>query len=86
MWPDRVSNSGPLTYVSGALSTALRGPALWLEHRWLVFHGYFELVLESLTKKKKNIAADVIVFEIMSGVFLFYIRLVCCVYSLESPQ
>ena len=28
MWPDRVSNPGPLTYESGALPTALRGPAL----------------------------------------------------------
>ena len=28
MWPDRVSNLGPLTYKSGALPTALRGPAL----------------------------------------------------------
>ena len=27
MWPDRVSNPEPLTYKSGALSTALRGPA-----------------------------------------------------------
>ena len=27
MWPDRVSNPGPLTYESGALATALRGPA-----------------------------------------------------------
>ena len=27
MWPDRVSNPGPLTYGSGALPTALRGPA-----------------------------------------------------------
>ena len=27
MWPDRVSNQGPLTYDSGALSTALRGAA-----------------------------------------------------------
>ena len=26
MWPDRVSNLGPLTYESGALPTALRGP------------------------------------------------------------
>ena len=25
MWPDRVSNSGSLTYESGALSTAIRG-------------------------------------------------------------
>ena len=27
MLPDRVSNPGPLTYKSGALPTALRGPA-----------------------------------------------------------
>ena len=27
MWPDRVSNPGLLTYESGALPTALRGPA-----------------------------------------------------------
>ena len=28
MLPDRVSNPGPLTYESGALPTALRGPAM----------------------------------------------------------
>ena len=27
MWPDRVSNSGPLDLESDALPTALRGPA-----------------------------------------------------------
>ena len=27
MWPDRVSNQGPLSYESGARPTALRGPA-----------------------------------------------------------
>ena len=27
MWPDRVSNSGPLTNESGVLPAALRGPA-----------------------------------------------------------
>ena len=32
MWPDRVSHSGPLTYESCALPTALRGPAaIWLQ-------------------------------------------------------
>ena len=30
MWPDRVSNPGPLTYESGALPTALRGPARYV--------------------------------------------------------
>ena len=29
MLPDRVSNPGPLTYKSGALPIALRGPANW---------------------------------------------------------
>ena len=31
MLPDRVSNPGPLTYESGALPIALRGPALVTE-------------------------------------------------------
>ena len=30
MWPDRVSNPGPLTYESGALPIALRGPAHYM--------------------------------------------------------
>ena len=34
MWPDRVSNPGPLTYESGALPTALRGPGLSLAPGW----------------------------------------------------
>ena len=33
MWPDRVSNPGPLTYESGALLTVLRGPAISLRGR-----------------------------------------------------
>ena len=33
MWPDRVSNPGPLTYESGALPTALRGPAACVENK-----------------------------------------------------
>ena len=35
----------------------------WLEHRWLVYHGFFELVLESLGKNP--IAADIIIFGII---------------------
>ena len=34
MLPDRVSNPGPLTYESGALLIALRGP-VWLLGHWL---------------------------------------------------
>ena len=37
MWPDRVSNPGPLTYQSGVLPTALRGPALSLENNEKIF-------------------------------------------------
>ena len=43
MWPERVSNPGPLTYESGALPTALRGPALGMERagkeqtRWIIY-------------------------------------------------
>ena len=33
MLPDRVSNPGPLTYESGALPIALRGPAVRLDKR-----------------------------------------------------
>ena len=39
MWPDRVSNPGPLTYESGALPIALRGPALSMsKYQTFVFH------------------------------------------------
>ena len=37
MLPDRVSNQGPLTYESGALPIALRGPAHWKETELLAF-------------------------------------------------
>ena len=33
MLPDRVSNPGPLTYESGALPIALRGPAFFIAGR-----------------------------------------------------
>ena len=41
-----------------------------LEHCWLIYHGYFKLVLESLIKQKP-IAADIIKIEIISGDFHF---------------
>ena len=41
MWPDRVSNPGPVTYESGALPIALRGPAIIKETKPMSFvHGY----------------------------------------------
>ena len=46
MWPDRVSNPGPLTYESGALPTALRGPASELVPTCQIYyHGISEFVL-----------------------------------------
>ena len=38
MLPDRVSNLGPLTYESGALPIALRGPALMVLNICAKFH------------------------------------------------
>ena len=37
MWPDRVSNPGPLTFESDALPTALRSPAAALGNGTLTF-------------------------------------------------
>ena len=44
MLPDRVSNPGPLTYESGALPIALRGPA---------FKGLIYLVICSYSREGK---------------------------------
>ena len=55
----------------------------WLEHRWPVYHGCFELVVESLDFF--SITADIEIFGIIREL-LFYFENVCCVYSLESPR
>ena len=52
-------------------STATTVELQWLEHQWLVYHGCFERVLESLGKTP--IAADIIIFRIVKDVFLFYV-------------
>ena len=44
MLPDRVSNPGPLTYESGALPIALRGPAKSYESNDQ--HSFFTLYLK----------------------------------------
>ena len=52
MWPDRVSNPGPLTYESGALPTTLRGPAKRVEACFatsLFTFTNYEVFLESAT-------------------------------------
>ena len=61
MLPDRVSNPGPLTYESGALPIALRGPALIIEEIWYLitvpyFFGYKMEVFPSKTMPKTRYA------------------------------
>ena len=50
MLPDQVSNPGPLTYESGALPIALRGPAsfmvAWKKH--MFFFSFFNFAVCSL--------------------------------------
>ena len=49
MWPDRVSNPGPLTYESGALPTALSGPAYSVKGLFFkLMKSWYRLVLEVL--------------------------------------
>ena len=43
MWPDRISNPGPLTYKSGALPTALPGPTV----KSLIYKLYSQLLIRS---------------------------------------
>ena len=47
MLPDRVSNPGPLTYESGALPIALRGPAGIMEKTKVINHGFLAQVQAS---------------------------------------
>ena len=44
MLPDRVSNPGPLTYESGALPIALRGPAPKQRSLNVLLHGIVKVV------------------------------------------
>ena len=43
MLPDRVSNPGPLTYESGALPIALRGPAI-ISKAFVTYYNFSELI------------------------------------------
>ena len=56
----------------------------WLEHRWLVYHGYFELVLESLGKYP--IAADIIILGLIYGDFFFHVDNVMLCGLIKSPR
>ena len=53
MLPDRVSNPGPLTYESGALPIALRGPAHMMQKsllKWIDIWGMYIMWLTTLTQ------------------------------------
>ena len=45
MLPDRVLNPGPLTYESGALPTALRGPALQAQNECCKYTAWIHRLL-----------------------------------------
>ena len=58
MLPDRVSNPGPLTYESGALPIALRGPALMIALTYQIHYGqsmeqnkYYEKIKIQINQK-----------------------------------
>ena len=65
MWPDRVSNPGPMTYESGALPIALRGPALlfvmaildWLLFTWEMTV-YLGPVVQSVVSLTESLVED----------------------------
>ena len=54
MWPDRVSNPGPLTYESDALPTALCGPATGLRRLTMLLPAVNDAKQMSLTTKGQN--------------------------------
>ena len=64
MLPDRVSNPGPLTYESGALPIALRGPALFIRITMSV-HCIFQFVcvLLSLLVLRVDVGFDFLVSD-----------------------
>ena len=53
MLPDRVSNPGPLTYESGALPIALRGPAIQLGIR-----SKAQVLLKFLSQEELRLLSD----------------------------
>ena len=65
----------------GSVQTRHTVELRWLEHRWLVYHGLFELIFVSLRNFSDSSRK-----EILREILLFYYEIVCCVYSLESPH
>ena len=61
MWPDQVSNPGPLTYETGALPTALSGPALLIV---IIIKGCFSAQDQCLSEFRKKTLNLVISFDV----------------------
>ena len=53
----------------------------WYEHRWLIYHGLFELIFESLRNFSDSSRK-----QILREILFFYNDIVYCVYSLELPR
>ena len=51
----------------------------WREHRWLVYHGYFEFVLES-PENMHDICRHYCILVNFGGFSIFILIMVCCVY------
>ena len=59
MLPDRVSNPGPLTYESGALPIALRGPAnCIINFCTKLFYKFHKLLQYKCLESNLNLAED----------------------------
>ena len=54
MWPDKVSNPGPLTYESGVLPIALRGPAIFCAKVGNIWQGWYKQTTPRAPKLNEN--------------------------------
>ena len=72
MWPDRVSSPGLLTYESGALPTALRGPARYWNVNCITFQRCTLWLFSKYTKDvntlKRNRNATLFLIENTCGI------------------
>ena len=89
MLPDRVSNPGPLTYESGALPIALRGPATWIEGIYifnsLLSNSLFTFLIVSFQTRYGSTAGDSVTSTVTYG-WLFWIVFQCISSRLLYPQ